>query len=138
MNILLLRGVPEVITVAGIAAATSVDLQPPEGEQWVIAWAQGLHDDNGAARVCGFQIHDGITSVNQGPGVSIANGVTIPLYHTNPDGIAGKSGSDWVLPLVLNARMHLTLVGVAIGAGKKLYINALVYVFKGIGTWVEP
>lgn len=135
---LLTRGVPVVKSVAGVAAATSVDLQASEGEIWVVAWAQGLHDDNGAARVCGFQIHDGTTSVNVGPGVSIANGVTIPLYHTNPDGVAGKSGSDWELPLVLNGKTHLTLVGVAIGAGKKLYINALVYVFKGTGTYVEP
>jgi len=135
---LLTRGVPVVKTVTGAAAATTVDLQPTEGELWVVAWAQGLHDDNGGSRVCGFQIHDGTTSVNVGPGVSIAYGITIPLYHTNPDGVAGKSGSDWGLPLVLNGKTHLTLVGVAIGAGKKLSINALVYVFKGTGAYAEP
>jgi hypothetical protein len=138
VNIVLLRGVPTVKTVAGVAAATTVDLQPPEGEQWVVAWAEGLHDDTGGSRICGFQVHDGTTAVNIGPGVSIANGICIPLYQTNPDGVAGKAGNEWQLPLVLNAKNHLTLVGVAIGAGKKLYINALVYVFKGIGTWVEP
>ena len=131
----LLMGVPVVKSVAGVAAATSVDLAPAEGEQWVIAWAQGLHDDNGGARVCGFQIHDGTTSINLGPGVSIANGICIPLYQTNPDGVAGKSGMEWTLPLVLNSVCHLTLAGVAIGAGKKLYINALVYVYRGIGPW---
>jgi hypothetical protein len=135
---MLLRGVPTVKNVEGVAAATSVDLQPPAGEQWVIAWAEGKHDDNGGARVCGFQIHDSVTSVNVGPGVAIANDLCLPLYQTNPDGVAGKSGSDWNLPLVLNERAHLTLVGVAIGAGKKLYISALVYVFRGIGPWGEP
>lgn len=131
----LLCGVPVVKSVAGAAAGTSVDLQPSAGEQWVVAWAQGLHDDNGAARVIGFQLHDGTTSVNVGTGVSVANGVCIPFYQTNPDGVAGKAGNDWKLPLVLNEAMHLTLAGVAIGAGKKLYINALVYVYRGIGPW---
>jgi hypothetical protein len=138
MNTILLRGVPVVVTVAGVAAGTTVDLQPPEYEQWVVAWAQGRHDDNGGARVIGFQIHDGTTSVNVGPGVSVANGVCAPFYQTNPDGVAGKSGADWLLPIVLNAKQHITLVGVAIGAGKKLYIDALVYKFKGMGVWSEP
>lgn len=131
----LLKGVPMIKTVAGAAAATTVDLQPAEGEQWVVAWAQGLHDDNGGARTLGFSIHDGTNALNIGPGVAIANGVCIPLYQTNPDGVAGKAGQEWQLPLVLNSVCHLTLIGVAIGAGKKLYINALVYVYRGIGPW---
>jgi hypothetical protein len=134
----LLKGVPVVKSVQGVAAATSVDLQPGAGEQWMIAWAQGSHDDNGGARVIGFQLHDGTTSVNMGPGVSAVNGICIPFAMTNPDGVAGKSGGEWAVPLILNEKMHLTLAGVGIGAGKHLLIEALVYVFKGAGTWVEP
>jgi hypothetical protein len=130
---MLLRGIPVPVTVAGVAAATSVDLAPARGEIWVIAWAQGLHDDNGGARVCGFQLHDGTTLVNIGPGAAIANGVCIPLYQTNPSG--SLAGQEWQCPLILNEVMHLTLAGVAIGGGKKLYINALVYKFRGIGPW---
>jgi hypothetical protein len=137
MNTLLLRSVPSLLTVAGVAAATTVLLGPVDHEVWVVAWAQGRHDDNGAARVIGFQLLQGITTVNIGPGVSVANGVCIPLYQTNPDGVAGKSGADWQLPLVLNAKTALILSGVAIGAGKKLYIDALVYRFKGMGAWTE-
>lgn len=129
------KSVPYVKTATGAAAGTTVDLQPSAGEIWIVAWAQGYHDDNGAPRVIGFQLNDGVSYVNVGTGVSVANGVCIPLYHTNPDGVAGKSGSDWAFPLVLNTAMKLTLVGVAIGAGKKLYINALVYRVRGIGPW---
>jgi len=135
---LLLRGVPTVKNVAGAAAGTTVDLQAPAGEQWVVAWAEGRHDDNGGSRVVGFQLSDSVTLINVGPGVSVAMGICCPFYQTNPDGVAGKSGSDWNMPLVLNARNKLTLVGVAIGAGKKLYIDALVYVYRGVGPWGEP
>lgn len=132
---MLLRGIPVPVSLAGAAAGTTVDLAPAAGEIWIVAWAQGLHDDNGGARVCGWQLHDGTTSVNIGPGVALTNGLCIPLYQTNPDGVAGKGGMEWALPLVLNQVTHLTLVGVAIGAGKKLYINALVYKYRGIGPW---
>lgn len=131
----LLGMIPVVVDLAGAAAGTTVDMQPSAGEQWIVAWAQGEHDDNGAARVIGFQLHDGTNSANIGPGVSVTNGVTIPLYQTNPNGAAGNAGNDWKLPLILNSTMHLTLVGVAIGAGKKLYIHALVYKVRGVGPW---
>jgi hypothetical protein len=135
---LLLRGVPQLVNIVGVAAATSADLQPAAGEVWLVAWAQGLHDDTGGARVCGWNLNDGLKNANMGPGVSITNGICIPLYQTNPDGVAGKSGADWQLPIVLNEKMKVTLIGVAIGAGKKLYINAMVYKYRAIGRWTEP
>lgn len=131
---LLLRAPLEVVSVSGAAAGTTVDLQPDTGEVWLVAGAIGFHDDNGGARVCGWQLHDGVTELNY-PGASIANGVYLPVYNWNSAGAANYSGSDFMLPLVLNQVTHLTFVGVAIGAGKKLYIRAAVYKFRGFGPW---
>jgi hypothetical protein len=138
MNEVLLRGVPCLKVVYGLAAATTVNLIVPAHEQWVIAWAQGSHDDTGGPRVCGFVLYDGTTTIPIGIGTSIASGVMIPLYQTNPTAAAGGIGCDFALPLCTNEKMTLKFDGVAIGAGKKLRIMALVYVFKGIGDWVEP
>jgi hypothetical protein len=131
---ILLRGIPTPITVSGGAGVATVDLQPAAGEIWIVAWAQGRHDDT-SARVSGFTLHDGVTAVNIGPGCSIAAAICLPLFATNPDGIAGKQGNEWKLPLVLNATMHLSWTLVAITAGKIATIDALVYKYRGIGPW---
>ena len=134
MLAMLMRGLPTVETVTSAGGVATIDLTPPEGEVWVVAWAQGLHDD-GVARVLGFTLNDGVAAANIGPGASIAAGICLPLYATNPDGVAGKAGMEWALPLTLNHINHLTLTAASITAGKHVTINALVYRYRGFGPW---
>ncbi len=128
---LLLNCLPVVILVQGVAAAAAVDLAAPEGEQWIVASAWGVHDDVAAVN-CGWGFHDGTTEQDE-QYVSVAAGIPVSLYANNPL-LANNNGNSFVLPVILNKDFHVTFKG-AVGAGKKLYIKAIVYKIRGLEPW---
>lgn len=116
-------GFMKVEIVVGTAATENVDMRPPIDEQWEIVWCRAYHDDNGGARACKFNIVDS-SAYALNDAASINNGVFKYLYTE----VASPER------LVINYQRYLRWTVASIGAGKKGYIDALVYKYRAIST----
>ena len=123
-----------VVQVDGTAAASDIDLGPPaEGEIWEVLAAWGIHDDTGNARTCAWLFSDGVTNDLAAGGKSMVDLLPLSLYSV--DGNVNVLGHDWSKPLRLNKATYLTYRVVAIGAGKKGYIKAIIRKYRGVEAW---
>lgn len=126
-------GKPRIISLDGAATVTPLDLRPAVNTQWLVQVAEGWHDDNGGSRVASWDFYDGTNTVtpNSG-GISTAQLVYIPI------GSSVSTGGAWQIdgflarqPLLLTRDVYARFNVAALGAGKKIYIRALVLEFSG-------
>ena len=114
---------------AGAGGNEYIGLTPASGELWIVDFACMLHDDNAAARVLSWNWYDGATNtVLYGTPAAVALSIYVQLYGNVFTG--GK-------PLVCSASRYLRAGVVAAGAGKKVYLNAIVRKIRGVEPWSD-
>jgi len=109
--------------VIGAAAATSVSLQPPAGEQYILQEVMMYHDDTGVNHDLFLNINDGVTSVMVPVGAAVAPDVRVRL------------SSFLTFPIVIHPSTLLTLNCAAMTAAKHLVIEGIYYRVRGILGW---
>jgi len=108
---------------AGAAASGSLVFRPDDGFQWLVLDAWGYHDDTLSVALA-WQYYDGTTVITKAPSTALAANVN---WELSRNAIAASSLFN---PLLLSREVYAILVG-TVGAGKKLYISALVLEFAG-------
>jgi hypothetical protein len=129
---LLINTRPEVVALTSAAAATTLDLAPPAGELWICSEVYGWHDDTGAARDSSWTLYDGTSAMNTST-LSLAAFLRWSAYAWIP--AASQILCAMALPRVLHHTQYMRLNVAAVGAGKVIHIDAVVFKVKGIGEF---
>lgn len=119
-------GIPLVISIASAAAGVALALRPPEKRAWAIVEAWGYHDDNGGPHTLNWNYTDGVTTISK-TGISVAINIQISLLTSTPYLSQGNA-----LHLQYT-KLWSNLISDGMGAGKKLYINAVVQEYTYLG-----
>lgn len=122
-------GQPDIIAVTGVAATEIVSLRPEEGEIYIVQEIACQHDDNGGNRDCAMYFSDGTSRVLIGSFSALANATKRFLRNASS---AGGVGLGNEAPCVLTRSHYFEWKVNAIAAGKKGYIDAMVYIIKGL------
>lgn len=120
-----------VVSAASAAGAgdKSATLQPSDGEMWIVAEANGYNDEG--ALQSRWTYSDGVTTTQLDPDITVAGtGSRISCYAKSPESANAYSSAK--LPFTLDSKSSLVWTTFGLGAGKKGYIDALVYVVRGV------
>lgn len=104
------------------AAASNLDWGPGVGEEWRIMAASAFHDDPVANAASWYVIAGGGGPLTIGNGSAMATGVKNQLY----------SEIQAPAPFILRYGDSIRIVGSAVAAGKKWYINMVRMVKRGV------
>lgn len=133
------EGVVRLVSIDGVAAATSVDIVPDAGCDWTIIFCYGYHDDNAGAHGCGWKFTEtnpertGSPLVITFPTASIAQNLNMDIHAWRPD-VSVANMTKCPESVVLTHNVKATFTADAMGAAKKLYIRAMVCERRGIGS----
>lgn len=110
----------KIVTVAGAAAAATIDLRPALDKFWVILYAHGYHDDT-TSRTVNWQFYDGTTTITMGS-FSAASTVYANIRRVDCAGTWDTVSSLFMAGYDAYWQFNVA----SIGAGKKAYIQAIV------------
>lgn len=117
-------------TLASAAGAgdMSVNLLPADGEVWIVADALGYNDEgalNGQ-----WVLNVGTETITLDPQISHGTTDRVSCYSKSP--LSANAHSTCKLPIVLYSDDYLQWTVFGLGAGKKAYLDYIIYVLRGI------
>lgn len=110
------------------AGDKDANCKPTDGETWIVAEALGYNDEGALNGRWTFS--DGSTTITIDPAVSHDTTDRVSVYAKSP--LSANAHSGWKLPIRLTSKSSLKWTTFGLGAGKKSYIDACVYVLRGV------
>jgi len=119
-------------SAAGDGAATVyASLAPAVGQIYIVDWACMIHD-NVAVKAVAWYWYNGVTRTSMFAVAGVASTTYTQLYGQVAGGLGIQSGGH---PLICNPTSYLQAGCVAAEVGKKVYINYLVRMIRGVEPW---